>query len=117
MSSQCRAVPGVTEIYEHHADMCKVFSHPVRLMVLNILRSQELSVAEIAETLKIPLGTVSPHLLMMKRRRVLLSRRDGTQIFYRIANPKVLKAFDLIQKILYERMEEEAAMARRERPK
>src|SRR3989338_1755397 len=97
--------------------MCKVFSHPIRLMILNLLRKAETSVAEIAQALKIPLGTVSPHLLMMKRRRVLLSRREGTQVFYRIANPKILDAFDLIQKILCERMEDEAAMVRRERPK
>jgi ArsR family transcriptional regulator len=81
-------------------------------MILNILRSQELSVAKIAKLLEIPLGTVSPHLLMMKRRRVLVSRRDGIQIFYRIANPKILSAFDLIQKILCEHMEKEARLVR-----
>ena len=117
MSSRRRAALGSTELYEHHADMCKVFSHPVRLMILNILRSSERGVAEIAETLDIPLGTVSPHLLMMKRRRMLVSRREGTQIFYRIANPKILDAFDLIQRILCERMEEEAGLAREGRRK
>ena len=117
MSTTRRPLRGSTGLYELHADMCKVFSHPARLMILNLLRKAERSVAEIAETLDIPFGTVSPHLLMMKRRRVLLSRREGTQIFYRIANPKILDAFDLIQKILCERMEDEAAMARRERSK
>ena len=103
------------ELYDLHADMCKAFSHPVRLRILNILRSQDKSVAEIAEMLDISLGTVSPHLLMMKRRRVLVSRRDGNQIIYRLANPKILDAFDLIQKILCEHMEKEAALARKGR--
>ena len=58
-----------------------------------------------------------PHLHQMKRRRILVSRRAGTQIFYRIANPKILDAFDLIQKILCERMEDEAALAREGRRK
>lgn len=104
-------------LYEHHADMCKVFSHAIRLMILNLLRNSEKSVAEIADKLKIPLGTVSPHLLMMKRRRVLLSRKEGNQVYYRIANPKMLDAFDLIQKILCERIEEEAALVKRGRRK
>lgn len=91
-------------LYEHHADVCKVFSHPVRLMILNILRDSEKNVAEIAEALAIPVGTASPHLLMMRRRRVLYSRREGTQIFYRLAHPRLLDAFDLIQKILRERL-------------
>ena len=117
MSTTRRPLRGSTGLYELHADMCKVFSHPARLMILNLLRTAEKSVADIARALKLPLGTVSPHLLMMKRRRILVSRRAGTQIFYRIANPKILDAFDLIQKILCERMEDEAAMARRERSK
>jgi ArsR family transcriptional regulator len=116
MSSQQRPTPRLTALYEYHADTCKVFSHPLRLMILNILRSSEKNVAEIAELLGISSGVVSPHLLMMKRRRVLVSQRMGTQIFYRIANPKILRAFDMIQKILCERMEEEAALARGERP-
>ena len=110
MSSTSRKLASFAKLYELHADMCKVFSHPLRLMILNILRVAEKSVAEIAEALKIPFGTISPHLLMMKRRRVLVSRRDGNQIFYRIANPKILKAFDLIQKILCEHMEEESQL-------
>ncbi|HLG19990.1 MAG TPA: metalloregulator ArsR/SmtB family transcription factor [Bdellovibrionota bacterium] len=107
---------GSSGLYELHADMCKVFSNEMRLRILHALRGSEKSVADIAEVLKVPLGTVSPHLLMMKRRHVLVSRKAGTQVFYRIANPKILDAFDLIQRILCERMEEEAAMARRGRP-
>lgn len=105
-------MPQSTDLYELHADMCKVFSHKMRLRILNVLRRSERSVTEIAEDLGIPVGTASPHLLMMKQRRVLASRREGTKIFYRVANPKILRAFDLIQKILCERMEEEAKIAR-----
>src|SRR3989338_733160 len=117
MSATRRRLRESTGLYELHADMCKVFSHPIRIRILNLLRKGATSVAGTAQALKIPLGTVSPHLLMMKQRRILVSRREGTQIFYRIANPKILDAFDLIQMVLCERMEDEAAMARRERPK
>ena len=117
MSSTNRKLTRSAGLYELHADMCKVFSHPHRLMVLNILRVSEKSVAEIAEALKVPFGTISPHLLMMKRRRVLVSRRDGNQIFYRIANPKILDAFDLIKKILCEHMEKEVQLVHEARRK
>ena len=117
MSSTNRKVTKSVGLYELHADMCKGFSHPLRLMILNILRVSEKSVAEIAEALEIPFGTVSPHLLMMKRRRVLVSLRSGNQIFYRIANPKILRAFDLIQKILCEHMEKEAQLVHEVRQK
>src|SRR3989304_5359444 len=93
-------------LYEHHAEMCKVFSNATRLMILNALRERETTVAAIAEQLGMALGPVSPHLLMMKQRRVLASRKQGTQVFYRLANPKMLQAFDLMREILYEQMKQ-----------
>ena len=114
MSSQASKTSGDVSrsIYEHHAEMCKVFSNATRLMILNILRESEMTVAAIAEKLGVPLGTVSPHLLMMKQRRVLLSRKQGTQVFYRLANPKMLQAFDLIRVILYEQMKQAGLLTR-----
>ena len=100
-------------LFERHAEMCKVFSNASRLMILHILREREMTVAAIAEKLGVALGTVSPHLLMMKQRGVLLSRKQGNQVFYRLANPKMLLAFDLIREILHEQMQQEILLAKR----
>ena len=89
-------------LYEHHAEVCKVFSNPIRLMILNTPREKELSGAALAGNLGEAVGTVSAHLLMMKRQRVLASRKQGNLVFYRVANPKILRAFDLIRQILSE---------------
>ncbi|HKZ03435.1 MAG TPA: metalloregulator ArsR/SmtB family transcription factor [Pyrinomonadaceae bacterium] len=99
-------------LYERHAEMCKVFSNPTRLMILNVLRETEFTVAAIGEKLRIAPGTVSPHLLMMKRQRVLSSRKEGNQVFYRLVNPRMLKAFDLIRDVLYEQMNHEGTLTR-----
>ena len=107
-------------IYERHAELCKVFSHSTRLMILNVLREEEMTVAAIADKLGIVMGTISPHLLMMKRQRVLVSRKQGNQVFYRLANPRMLQAFDLIRELLYEQMSQEGLLTRhleRERAK
>lgn len=99
-------------VYERHAEMCKVFSHSTRLMILNVLREDEMTVAAIANKLAIVIGTISPHLLMMKRQRVLVSRKQGNQVFYRLANPRMLQAFDLIRELLYEQMSQEGLLTR-----
>ncbi len=98
-------------LFERHAEMCKVFSNPIRLMILNALREQEMSVAVLADELGEAMGTVSAHLLMMKRQRVLGSRKQGNQVFYSLANPKLLRAFDLIRQILREQMKREGRLA------
>jgi ArsR family transcriptional regulator len=92
--------------------MCKVFSHPTRLQILNVLREQELPVSELADRLGIAIGNLSQHLGMMKQRRVLVSRKEGNNVHYRVANPKMLKAFDLIRQILLEQMQRESILTR-----
>jgi len=101
------------DLYRRHADLCKVFSHATRLQVLNILREQEMSVSDLARELGVGIGNLSQHLNMMKQRRVLESRKEGNNIYYRLANPKMLKAFDFIREILFEQMERESDFIRR----
>ena len=100
------------ELYRCHAEMCKVFSHPTRLEILSTLREEELAVSELARRLQLAIGNLSQHLNMMKQRRVLASRKDGNNVYYRLANPKMLRAFDLIREILLEQMQREAILTR-----
>jgi DNA-binding transcriptional ArsR family regulator len=43
---------------------------------------------------------------------VLSSRKDGNNVYYRLANTKMLKAFDLIRRILLEQMQRESTLVR-----
>ena len=101
------------DLYRRHADLCKVFSHATRLHVLNLLREQEMSVSDLARELSVGIGNLSQHLNMMKQRHVLESRKEGNNIYYRLSNPKMLKAFDFIREILFEQMERESDLIRR----
>ena len=100
------------EVYVRHAEMCKVFSHPLRLQILNTLRNKEMSVSDMAGRLRVAIGNLSQHLNMMKHRRVLMTRKDGNIVYYRLANPKILDAFDLIREILFEQMQREGMIVR-----
>jgi len=100
------------EVYARHAEMCKVFSHPLRLQILNTLRDKELSVSDMADRLGVAIGNLSQHLNMMKHRRVLVTRKDGNVVYYRLGNPKILAAFDLIREILFEQMQREGMIVR-----
>jgi ArsR family transcriptional regulator len=100
------------ELYRHHAEVCKVFSHPIRLQILNTLRDREMSVSDLVGRLGVTLGNMSQHLNMMKQRWVLVSRKEGNMVFYRLANPKMLKAFDLIRESLSEQIERESLLIR-----
>lgn len=98
------------QIYAYHAEMCKVFSHPKRLELINTLRDKEMSAGELGEKLGLAKANLSQHLTMMKERHILISRRDGNIIFYRIANIKLLQAFDILREILFEHIRQDAVL-------
>lgn len=98
------------QIYTYHAEMCQVFSHPKRLEVINILRDGEMSVGELAQKLELGQGNLSQHLSMMKERRILLSRKEGNVVYYRIANPKMIQCFDMMREMLFEQIRQDAAL-------
>lgn len=99
-------------IYSYHAEMCKVFSHPKRLELINLLRDGEMSVGELCQRLRIAPANLSQHLAMMRERHILASRKEGNVVYYRISNPKLLQAFDMLREILFEQIRQDAALMR-----
>ncbi len=98
------------QIYFYHAEMCKVFSHPKRLELINVLRNGEMSVGDLSERLGLTSANLSQHLAMMKERRILASRKEGNMVYYQIANPRLLEAFDLLRELLFEQIRQDAAL-------
>ena len=92
------------ELYEIHAEMCKVFSNSTRLEILNLLRDKELSVTELIEKTKLSQANISQHLSIMKSKGIVISNRKGKNIYYKLTNPKIIKAFDIIREVLSERL-------------
>ncbi len=94
------------DLYCLHADICKVFSNPTRLEILNLLRDKEMSVTELIGKTKLSQANISQHLSIMKNKGIAESRRRGKNIYYRLANPKIIKAFDMIREVLAEKLKE-----------
>jgi len=92
------------ELYKIHAEMCKVFSNPTRLEILNLLRDKEMSVTELIEKTKLSQANISQHLSIMKSKGTVISDRKGKNIYYKLTNSKIIKAFDIIKEVLTERL-------------
>ncbi len=97
-------------IYSYHAEMCKVFSHPKRLELINLLREKEMSAGKLGERLGLAPANLSQHLTMMRERHILVSRKAGNVVYYRIVNPRLIEAFDLLREILFEQIRQDAAL-------
>ena len=102
-----------TSLFEHHAEVCKIFSHPKRLRIIEALRDEELTVGQVVGRLSLPKANVSQHLGILRQKRVVMTRREGLNIYYRIANPKIIQACDLMRQVLVEQLEEGERLVKR----
>jgi len=93
------------ELYLLHSEMCKVFSNPIRLEILNLLRDKKMSVTDIIKMSRLSQANISQHLSIMKSKGIVSSERKGKNIYYRLSNPKIIKAFEIIKEVLTERLE------------
>lgn len=98
-------------IYELQAEICKILSSPKRIEIISALKDGEKTVTELVDILGTPKANVSQHLAVMRLKGILKSRRDGVNIYYSIANPKVVQACALMREVLNELLMERSRMA------
>ena len=77
----------------------KALSHETRIGIIWLLRDGERNVHELAEALGVMLPNISQHLRVLRDREILVTRREGNQIFYRIRDPRILKIIETMLEI------------------
>ena len=77
----------------------QAMAHPLRLKILCLLGSQELSVLEIVEAVGTTQSNVSQHLAILKSKNVITSRKEATKVFYRIDDARILRMITLTRDI------------------
>lgn len=96
-----------------HAEVCKTLANPKRLEIIYALREGELPVGELAKRLGVSKANISQHLAIMRQRRVVMYRREGVSIYYRISSPKIVKACALMREALMEQLAESGSLIKK----
>ena len=98
------------KLFEMQAEVCKTLANPKRLEIINALREGERTVSDLVEILGVPKANVSQHLAVMRNTGVLNNRRDGVNIYYSLASPKVTEACMLMKEVLKERLQSKTGL-------
>ncbi|MDA8236766.1 MAG: metalloregulator ArsR/SmtB family transcription factor [Chloroflexi bacterium] len=75
----------------------RALADPKRLCVLETLAAGEASVSELSACVGCQVPNMSQHLAVLRSAGLVTSRREGSTVYYRLADPKVLEAYRLIQ--------------------
>jgi ArsR family transcriptional regulator len=74
------------EVFDKAADLFAVMSTPIRLRIISALCQGEKNVGQLLENIGVAQPNMSQHLNILFRSGVLGKRRQGAQVFYRIAD-------------------------------
>ena len=81
------------------AAIARALADPKRLCVVERLAGGERSVSELSRDVGCQVPNMSQHLAVLRRAGLVTTRRDGSTIYYRLADSRVLEAYQLIQSI------------------
>jgi DNA-binding transcriptional ArsR family regulator len=81
--------PEIDQSIEHLTRIYKALAHPVRLQLLHMLAHQEGCVCHLVNWVRRPQPYVSQQLGILREVGLVVDRRDGQTIYYRVVSPVV----------------------------
>ena len=84
--------------YNQMSELLKAIAHPVRLKIIKGILKDECNVSAIQKKLGLPQSTISQHLKVLKKERVLKARKEGVKVCYRVTNNKIRDIIKIIGK-------------------
>jgi len=90
--------------YRWQARVAKALAHPTRIAILEMLRRGEICVCEMGPELEASQANVSQHLAVLRDSNLVVARRDGTRMMYRVTDERVFRVLDLMGSIAHDQL-------------
>jgi DNA-binding transcriptional ArsR family regulator len=87
------------QLREFKAGIFQALANPTRVAIVELLRDEgEVAVTRIYESLKIEQANASQHLAVLRSKNIVLPRKEGNQVFYRLRDKILGQILDLMRK-------------------
>lgn len=87
-------------ISEIKAEMFKALGHPARVRILEVLSQGEHAVGEMQPLVGIEASHLSQQLGVLRKARLVRSRKDGSSVIYSLADPEIIELLAVAKRIL-----------------
>lgn len=91
-------IPSDDSLYDM-SEIFKAISDPLRLKILHLLKNRELCGCHIDSALDKPQSTISRHLSILKKSKLINWRKEGKWTYFSLANPEIIEQIGNITKI------------------
>ncbi len=101
----------VSEIDLIQIGLIRALAGTHRLRIVHLLGAQRMEVRELALALDLPQATVSQNLAAMRAAGLVEATREGRTVTYRLADPEILAACDLMRSVIMRRLSAMGSLA------
>lgn len=104
------SIVAIEELNLLHERICRAIGDPTRLWIMYALHAQPRHVTALAAALGLSQPTISRHLGILRRRRLVYSERDGSLVVYHLADERIITVLDIMRNVLRDILEQEASL-------
>lgn len=102
----------IPTLQDFKAELFRTLANSVRIRILEVLRDAgSLTVGEIQQRVGVEPSNVSQHLALMRGRGLVTTRREGTSIWYSVAEPQLFEMLDAARAIFDNQLAAQAKLA------
>ncbi len=88
------------------ASVFQALAHPTRIAIIEVLREGELPAGVIIEKLELEQANASQHLAVLRAKHIVVSRKEGNQVFYAVRDPLLIEVLDIMRRYFQAHIEE-----------
>ena len=81
------------------AEFFKALAHPMRIRILELLRSGPLSVGQLQDAIGAPASSISQQLAVLRGRNIVATERRGTTVIYTVRDTELFELLDVARRI------------------
>ena len=89
-------------LYQAKAEFFKALAHPARIRVLELLSEREHSVSQMLPEVGIEPAHLSQQLAVLRKMNLVVTRKEGSTVFYSLVSPQVAELLAVARRILTE---------------
>jgi len=91
-----------TPLYQLKAEFFKTLGHPTRIRVLELLGQRERAVSELLPEVDVEPANLSQQLAVLRRAGLVVTRKEGSSVYYSLTSPEVAELLRVARVILTE---------------
>jgi DNA-binding transcriptional ArsR family regulator len=86
--------------HEKISDLLASIGNPVRVRILLAIGTGEACVCHLESLLELRQAYISQQLMTLRKKKIIISRREGKYIYYRLVNPEVLEVLQVAGEVM-----------------